>query len=484
MVSLLTLKGKVWSGYFLAFILLLVSYFLIFYTMQRSVEETNSVTHTYNVINRLEVLRGQVTQAETGVRGYVITKDVRFRAPYDEAIINIPVIYQELKELIKDSPTQVARLDTLMRLIDLRLGYLARGLTAFESNEMVMPDSMRANREPSKKIMDSIRVFSSHLKSEEEKLMELRKDKLTGFFDSTQLIAMISLAIAFITLFYSLIIFNKENKAKERAMEKAMQYSVELENNIRKLKATNLELEEFKSLEKFTATGRIARTIAHEVRNPLTNISLATEQLVENLPPTKESTVLLEMISRNVSRINQLVSELLNATRFANLEFRETNITHLLEETLEMAKDRIELNHVQVEKHYSPEAIQVSVDGEKMKLALLNIIVNAIEAMEKNGGLLILKTKRQGNKCMIEIRDNGKGMDEEVLKNLFEPYFTGKLKGNGLGLTNTQNVIFNHKGTIKVYSKPGQGATFIISLNIEVESEPVLIPQIGENNPR
>jgi signal transduction histidine kinase len=64
-------------------------------------------------------------------------------------------------------------------------------------------------------------------------------------------------------------------------------------------------------------------------------------------------------------------------------------------------------------------------------------------------------------------------MDDDVLKNLFEPYFTGKQKGNGLGLTNTQNVIFNHKGTIKVYSKPGQGATFIISLNIQVEREPV-----------
>src|SRR5690348_13159716 len=102
MVSLLSLKGKVWSGYFLAFILLLVSYFLIFYTMQRSVQETDSVSHTFNVINRLEILRGQITQAETGVRGYVITKDVRFRSPYDEAIANIPVIYEELRTLTKD----------------------------------------------------------------------------------------------------------------------------------------------------------------------------------------------------------------------------------------------------------------------------------------------------------------------------------------------------------------------------------------------
>jgi hypothetical protein len=128
---------------------------------------------------------------------------------------------------------------------------MARGLATFEAHGLQITDSLRVNREPSKRIMDSIRVFSGHLKSEEEKLMEMRKNKLSGFFDSTQLIAMISLAIAFITLFYSLIIFNKENQAKEKAIERAMRYSVELENNISKLRETNLELEEFKSLEKF-----------------------------------------------------------------------------------------------------------------------------------------------------------------------------------------------------------------------------------------
>jgi signal transduction histidine kinase len=172
------------------------------------------------------------------------------------------------------------------------------------------------------------------------------------------------------------------------------------------------------------------------------------------------------MINRNASRINQLVSELLNATRFAHLEYQKTDVSRLLEETLEMAKDRIELNHIGVEKNYSADPCMITVDAEKIKLALLNIIVNAIEAMEKDKGLLTLKTKKQGNKCIIEIRDNGKGMDEEVLQNLFEPYFTGKSKGNGLGLTNTQNIIFNHKGSIKVYSKPGQGATFMIILDI------------------
>jgi signal transduction histidine kinase len=466
MVSFLSLKGKVWAGYILAFLLLFISYFLIFFTMRRSIHETNAVTRTYSVINKLEELRGEVTEAETGIRGYIITHDTRFLEPYNTALNNIPLLHGELRTLIDSSTRQTSKLDTFMALINKKLGYLSNALSRFQANGMYISDSMRMSREPAKQVMDSIRTFARKMQAEEEQLMQQRKDKLAGFFDSTQVIAIISLAIAFITLFYSLIIFNKENNAKEKAINKATRYSIELENNIAELKESNRELEEFKSVEKFTATGRIARTIAHEVRNPLTNISLAAEQLQEMNNHSPDSTFLLDMIGRNAARINQLVAELLNATRFAHLVFQNTDVSLMVEQTLDMAKDRIELNHIRVEKQYAEESCMVAVDAEKMKLALLNIIVNAIEAMEKNTGVLSLKTKKQGNKCIIEIRDNGKGMNEEVLQNLFEPYFTGKLKGNGLGLTNTQNIILNHKGVIKVYSKPDHGATFIIVLNL------------------
>lgn len=466
MVSLLSLKGKVWSGYMLAFVLLVVSYLLIFYTMHRSVNETNSITHTYAIINRLEVLKGEITEAETGIRGYVITHDERFLEPYNKALVNIPATYNELKELTSGDLRQQSKLDTLNRLIDERLRYMSVALERFRASGLTITDSMRLNREPSKKLMDSIRAYTARIEADEEQLMQLRKDKLAGFFDSTQVIAIISLAIAFITLFYSLIIFNTENKAKEEAVEKALQYGIELENNVAELEEANQQLEELKGMEKFTATGRIARTIAHEVRNPLTNISLAAEQLQEMDIRDKDSIFLLDMITRNAGRINQLVSDLLNATRFAHLNFEKADIQQLLKETLDMARDRIELNHIKVETSYADGPCYVEVDIEKIKLALLNIIVNAIEAMEKHTGQLTVRTQKQDDRCIIEIRDNGKGMNEEVLQNLFEPYFTGKLKGSGLGLTNTQNIVFNHKGSIKVYSKPGQGATFLIILHL------------------
>ena len=294
----------------------------------------------------------------------------------------------------------------------------------------------------------------------------MRQSTLSEFFSASKIITIVSLIIAMIAIFFSWLTYHNENRAKVVADKKAEQYREELEQNILELEHANQELQELKSIEKFAATGRIARTIAHEVRNPLTNISLAAEQIQEITGNNSDSNALLQMVSRNANRINQLVSDLLNATRFVQLDFSRINLNDLLEQTLELAKDRIELKNIRVEKNYTQDKCEVMVDVEKMKFAILNIIVNAIEAMEKNTGVLTLRSKVQGDTAIIEVRDNGTGMDEEAMQRLFEPYFTAKPNGNGLGLTNTQNIILNHQGKIKAYSKLGGGSSFLITLNL------------------
>ena len=206
-------------------------------------------------------------------------------------------------------------------------------------------------------------------------------------------------------------------------------------------------------MEKFAATGRIARTIAHEVRNPLTNINLAVDQLKTEvvLQQDETSEMLFAMIKRNSTRINQLISDLLNSTKFSELTYEKISINDLLDETLKEAEDRIALTNVEVVKKYSTDVCDISVDKGKIKIAFLNIIINAIEAMEnKTGSVLTLETKGENGKCKVIISDNGSGLDSESANRLFEPYFTSKPKGNGLGLTNTQNIILNHKGEIAV----------------------------------
>ncbi|HEY4935635.1 MAG TPA: ATP-binding protein, partial [Puia sp.] len=232
------------------------------------------------------------------------------------------------------------------------------------------------------------------------------------------------------------------------------------------LASANRELLELRSLERFTSMGRVARVIAHEIRNPLTNIDLSANHLENDNVSGEDKKLFLEIIARNSRRINELINELLSATKFTDLQYEKIRVDDLLDESLNEAFDRAQLNQVSIDKNYSKEIIWLNVDRSRMKIALLNIIVNAMEAMTGKNGRLSLETNMAGDQCIIIIRDNGNGMDEETMAKVFDPYFTSKTNGNGLGMTNSQNIILNHKGKIEVFSEEGNGTAFIITLNI------------------
>ncbi len=451
-------KRKINLGYAIAFLLLLFSYLLLFYSTSRVRRTTSWVSHTFIVIAQLEGLKAALAEAEAGARGFIVTKDEKFLTPYNNSLQTIPAFYDTLRLLTKDNPQHQQTLDTLHRLLQKRLGLFKFGLQTFRDSGFTVTQSMTLNWDNSRLTTDSIRFYIRTMRSFEEKLLADRSSTLSGLSGKVQLLIIISLITAIIAILYSVMLYKQEHK-------KADNYQVELENYIRKLKIINEELAELRSMEKFAATGRIARTIAHEVRNPLTNIALAGEQLQELATEQSESSMLLDMINRNATRINQLVSDLLNATKSVQLDLQRIRINELLDETLLLAKDRIDLKQIRVEKEYSVANTAVAVDIEKMSFAFLNIIVNAIEAMEKGAGILTISTKKEEGKCIIEIRDNGKGMNEEILSKIFEPYFTGKATGNGLGLTNTENIILTHKGSIKVQSQEGKGTVFTVSLD-------------------
>ena len=457
-------------GYAIAFLLLLISYFLIFFIIKTLEKDANSVSHSYAVINNLESIKAEITDAETGVRGYLITNDISFLKPYNSGSKQVRYLYDELKIHTAANKLYKVKTDSLGALINNKLEYLSSLIAKFQREKSVISNEMISTHESNKDVMENIRGLIKDLKDNELALMNVRNSKLKSFFQTMAIMAIISLVITLVTIFYSLITYNRENKAKEAADANAGAYRKELEDRINELNKVNIELSELKSIEKFAASGRIARTIAHEVRNPLTNISLATEQLKETGNQNEEAELLLGMIGRSVSRINQLVSDLLSATRIEQLEYTLIDINELLNEALELAQDRMELNHIKVEKYYDKKLCEIRVDKEKIKLAFLNIIVNAIEAMKNDSGILEIKTSRREDKCVIEFKDNGTGIDDETMQKLFEPYFTSKMKGNGLGLTHTQNIILNHKGSINVRSKIGQGSTFVVMLSLKSEN--------------
>jgi two-component system, sporulation sensor kinase C len=216
--------------------------------------------------------------------------------------------------------------------------------------------------------------------------------------------------------------------------------------------------------EKSASTARLARALAHEVRNPLTNIHLALDQLQPELQD-EDHRLFADIIRRNGQRINTLITELLNSFRQQETTFQDISTHELLEEILVDANDRINLKKVKLIKEYSNEVI-LKLDVTKIKIALLNLIMNSIEAMQENEGVLTISTFQTANSVYIRIKDNGTGISEENVNRLFEPYFTSKPNGMGLGLTATLSILQLHRATVEVESEEGKGSTFTVCFPI------------------
>jgi PAS domain S-box-containing protein len=215
--------------------------------------------------------------------------------------------------------------------------------------------------------------------------------------------------------------------------------------------------------ERLSMTGKIARTIAHEVRNPLTNLTLALDQLKEELPLQNTDVKLYsDIIERNANRIEQLISEMLNSSKPRELNLELTPISEIIEQTLALSIDRINLNQIKLEKNFSENLPRLLVDKEKIKIALLNIVINGVEAMQPGEGVLKIYAGISNGCIVTTITDNGKGIAPEGLEKLFDPFYTDKPGGMGLGLTSTKNILNSHSAEIEVLSVVGEGTTFNI----------------------
>ncbi len=215
--------------------------------------------------------------------------------------------------------------------------------------------------------------------------------------------------------------------------------------------------------EKLGATGRLVRMLGHEIRNPLTNIDLAINQLTVS---NNELTDYIEIIQRNSKRISQLLTDLLQISNPGHLDFKPCAPNEVLDMTLDMAADRIALKNISVKKDYDLDDCIINADTEKLKIVFLNIILNAVEVMEEGVGVLKVKIAGNGDGCWISISDNGPGIAPEHISHIFEPYFTRKSQGLGLGLSSTLSIVQSHQGRMEVQSELGKGATFLVWLPV------------------
>jgi two-component system, NtrC family, sensor kinase len=222
--------------------------------------------------------------------------------------------------------------------------------------------------------------------------------------------------------------------------------------------------EQYIQTRKMASIGTLTSGIAHELNNPLNNICITTESLLDELEDLsdEEKKKRLQDIYTQAERASGTVRDLLDFTRMGQPAFVPVSTQELLGSTLRLTRNEMELNHITLQ--YTPEALNSKVLGDYSQLqqVFLNLVINAIQAMPQ-GGTLAIKVHDQDRQFVrIDVMDNGVGIPQAIIEQIFDPFFTTKEKGTGLGLSTSYSIIKKHGGSIEIKSQINQGSTFSV----------------------
>jgi signal transduction histidine kinase len=218
--------------------------------------------------------------------------------------------------------------------------------------------------------------------------------------------------------------------------------------------------DEIEMSRRLSASGRLTRGVGHEVKNPINAIVLHLQLLQNKLneidPDTQRH---MDIIDSEIHRLDRVVQILVDFTRPRDLHLEETDLRKLLEGVSQLAGPDAEQHGVTIYSDLPAEALIVKVDSDFMKQAVLNIVLNGVQAMPQ-GGQLDIVARREDHVVVTEISDQGRGIPQEIQDKIFELYFTTKKGGSGIGLAQTYQILQWHYGTVEFESTPGKGATF------------------------
>lgn len=224
--------------------------------------------------------------------------------------------------------------------------------------------------------------------------------------------------------------------------------------------------------ESLASLTTLAAGVAHEIKNPLGSIGIHAQligKLLQDMPresPERQNMEnYLDVIGEEIDRLNRIVVDFLFAVRPMDTNLVNDDLNSVVAELLQFVQYELDQNGVEVARELDPGLPVLKLDQRYLKQALLNIVKNAIHAMP-DGGVLRVSTQARGDRVLLRFSDNGVGMSEEVMNKIFEPYFTTRDFGSGIGLTLVYKVVKEHMGDISVISKEGRGTTFTITLPV------------------
>ncbi|MBW1765235.1 MAG: histidine kinase [Deltaproteobacteria bacterium] len=224
--------------------------------------------------------------------------------------------------------------------------------------------------------------------------------------------------------------------------------------------------------EKLASIGRLAAGVAHEINNPMTTILTSAMLIQEEMDPEDPNYEELQIIADETKRCSRIVKSLLDFARHSKPSIVEYSVNDIVRESITLTRKQATFNDVTLEEKFCEDLPLIHVDKDQIEQAVINLSQNAIEATEPGGTVSF--TTRHGSKegtVEIMVRDTGKGIQKEDLRKIFEPFYTTKESGTGLGMAITLGHIHQHGGIINVDSKPGHGTTLIVRLPIKKEGE-------------
>ncbi|MBU4305695.1 MAG: hypothetical protein KJ893_08800 [Candidatus Omnitrophica bacterium] len=259
---------------------------------------------------------------------------------------------------------------------------------------------------------------------------------------------------------------------KNKEVEKCIKCTGLMENIKSKLKGLKQKNKDIMKLamrslhsQRLVAMGQMAAAISHELRNPLSGIKVAAEYLMRKLKGQPDALDIIVNIHNEVIFANNIITNILEHARISKPNLGRASLKRLIEEALLTMAQQGSFNNIEVKKDISDNLPVLDLDVFQMRQVLMNLFINAAEAMI-GGGTLDINAYYEGETVTLQISDDGCGIEKSHIDKLFEPFFSTKVKGIGLGLAIAKEIIENHGGEISVESKLGKGATFTIVLPV------------------